>query len=475
MAHLSSKRTLILLLVILAVGLSLRLYNIDKQGIWYDELHSIIPTNPTNSLVSVIEYCKNDQPPAFFLTLYFWYNLFPYNEASGKVLCAIIGVLGIVSMYFLGKEVGGRNVGLAVSFLTAGNIFHVYYSQELRFYGLLFLMTCLSFLFFIRFIKSPTTKNQLFFAITTTLLLYTHYFGLVVTMTQAIIFMIIGLVYRKGVRFLLKGLACAAIVLIAFLPWIPTIMQDLQIKSFWIEYPGPLFFIEYFHRYFTGWWGLSFKYILNWTLFLVLLYYFWTLVRRAKKGESIEIDHFVLIGWGVLTLLIPYLYTVYRMPMLMDRYTIITLPAILLVIAMGWVYIKKVYLKILIVLIFLVSDFRIHHRYFDRWKKSDWRELTFQIIQENKNSYPVVSQYPWHFNYFFKKYNAGYEVQPMLNLSDPDWVSNKEKIWIINPQAHTYGGQLEMLNASFQIEKELKYPDTNYDAVLYARRTLDKE
>ncbi len=468
MTQLSSKRTLILLLAILAVGLSLRLYNIDKLGLWYDELHSIIPTNPTNSLVSVIEYCKEDQPPAFFLTLYFWYNLFPYNEASGKVLCAIIGVLGIVSMYFLGKEVGGRSVGLAVSFLTAGNIFQVYYSQELRFYGLLFLMTCLSFLFFIRLIKSPIIWNQLFFAITTTLLLYTHYFGLVVILTQAIIFMIIGLVYRRGIRFFLKGLACAAFVLIAFLPWIPNIMHDLQIKSFWIGDPGPLFFMEYFRNYFTGMWAVAFKYILNWTLFLVLLYYFWTLVSKAKKKQSIEIDHFVLIGWGVLTLLIPYLYTVYRMPMLMDRYTIITLPAILLGIAIGWVYIKNMYLKILVVLIFVYCDFRVHHRYFDRWKKSEMRELAFQIIQENKASYPVLSQIPWHYNYFFRKYNSGYEVQHVLKLNDTNWVSSKEKIWIINPHDHLLGGQAEMLNASFQLEKEIQYMDVN--ASLFERK-----
>lgn len=453
--------------MILTLGLSLRLYKIDRQGLWYDELHSIIPTNPNNSLVSVIEYCKDDQPPAYFLMLYFWYKLFPYNEASGKVLGAIIGALGIVSMYFLGKEVSGRNVGLAVSFLTAGNIFHVYYSQELRFYGLLFLMTSLSFLFFIRFIKSPTIRNQLFFALTTTLLLYTHYFGLVVTLTQAIIFIIIGLVYRKGLRFFLKGLACAAIVLLAFLPWIPIIVNSLQIKSFWIVDPGPLFFIEYFRFYFTGWWGLSFKYILNWTLFLVLLYYFWTLVCRARKKQSIEIDHFIILGWGVLTLLIPYMYTVYRMPMLVDRYTIITLPAILLVIAMGWVYIKNVYLKIVLVLIFVVSDFRIHSRYFTRYRKSEYRELAFHIIQENKNSYPVLSQYPWHWNYFFRKFHA-LEVQPMLNLSEPDWIKDKEKIWVIAPQAHLLGGQAEILDSSFLVENELQQYDCN--AVLYARK-----
>ena len=154
--------------------------------------------------------------------------------------------------------------------------------------------------------------------------------------------------------------------------------------------------------------------------------------------------------------------------MLVDRYTIITLPAILLVIAMGWVYIKKMHLKILLVLIFVVSDFRIHYRYFTSYKKSEWRELAFQIIQENKNSYPVLSLYPWQFNYFFRKFNDGYEAQNVLKLNEPDWVINQEKIWIIAPQAHLLGGQTEMLNASFQVEKEIQTLDVN--AALYARK-----
>jgi mannosyltransferase len=468
MEDLSPKRALTLLLVILALGLSLRLYKLDSKGIWYDELHSIIPTDPTNSLASVIEYCKTDQPPAYFLTLYFWYKVFPYNEASGKVLGAIIGVLGILGMYFLGKEVGGRNAGLAVAFLTAGNIFLVYYSQELRFYGLLFLMASLSCLFFIRFIKSPILRNQIFLVITTTLLLYTHYFGLVVALTEAIIFLIIGLVNRRGIRFFLKGLACAAFVLLAFLPWIPIIFQDLQINSFWIADPGPLFFIDYFRFYFAQYWGKTFRHVISWTFFLVLLYYFWTLLYRAKKGQRVEIDHFVIIGWGILTLLIPYLYTVYRMPMLLDRYTIITLPAMLLAVALGWVYIKNVHLKILIVLIFVVSDARIHYVYFTRYQKSEWRELAFQIIQENKNAYPVLSQYPWHWNYFFRKFKAPEEVQPMQNLSEPDWLKKEDRIWIIAPQSHLLGGQPEILNANFQVEKEIQ--TLNANAVLYVRK-----
>jgi uncharacterized membrane protein len=70
----------------------------------------------------------------------------------------LIGVLGLVAMYALGREVGGRKAGLAACFFTAINWFHILYSQEVRFYGLLFLFTVLSYLFFIRAYRQGTRR-----------------------------------------------------------------------------------------------------------------------------------------------------------------------------------------------------------------------------------------------------------------------------------------------------------------------------
>jgi hypothetical protein len=68
--------TTVLLLLILAVGTALRLFRLSYQSLWYDELHSMIPTNPANTLAALIEYCKTDQPPAYFIMLHYWFKLF---------------------------------------------------------------------------------------------------------------------------------------------------------------------------------------------------------------------------------------------------------------------------------------------------------------------------------------------------------------------------------------------------------------
>jgi uncharacterized membrane protein len=443
------------LFLIIASGL--RFYKLDQKSLWYDELHSIIPTNPENSFSSVIEYSYGDQPPLFFVMLYAWFKVFPYDEASGKAFCAILGILGVVAMYFLGKEVADEKVGLAAMFVTACNMFHIYYSQELRFYSLLFLMTVVSFLTFIRLVKEPSLKNQILFVIASTGLLYTHYFGMVVGLSQALIYLLIGLLYKKDKPFFLKGMASGFVILLAFTPWLPIILKDNSISSFWIQDPGPLFFLEYFSRYFNGWWALSFKYILNVLLLGVILLYLWNITTsREPRAKNSNLHNVVIFGWFFLTLIIPYVYTVLKIPMLVDRYTLITLPAVLLMIALGWRSIPNKYLKIFLVAVFVVCLVRVYHRYYNKFKKPEYRELSLEIIQQNTHAYPVLSREAWHLNYFFRKYHAGYEVQPIDSLH-PSWLNGKEKFWVVIPQLHLNENQRALIRSGFEIEKELVF------------------
>src|SRR5258706_14897451 len=92
---------------IILLGAGLRLYHLDYQSLWLDELHSIIPTDPSNSLSSIIEYSKTDQPPLFFIYIHYAFSLFGYNELVGRMASPFFGILGIIGIYFLGKECYG--------------------------------------------------------------------------------------------------------------------------------------------------------------------------------------------------------------------------------------------------------------------------------------------------------------------------------------------------------------------------------
>jgi len=144
----NTKVYLLLFLICLA-GVLLRLYNLEVKGLWLDEIHSAIGANPDQTVNEVIEYCKIDQPPLYFLVLHGWFKTFSYNDVTGRILSIVIAVFGIISVFFLSKEFKNDRAGLIVSFLTAINYFHIYHSREVRFYPLVFftLDTLLSLFF----------------------------------------------------------------------------------------------------------------------------------------------------------------------------------------------------------------------------------------------------------------------------------------------------------------------------------------
>ena len=90
-----------------------------------DELYSIVPAAPENSIRSIVEYSKGDQPPFFFLYIHYAFKFFGYNELVGRMACAFLGILGILAMYLLGKECSNKMTGLFASLLTAINYFHI--------------------------------------------------------------------------------------------------------------------------------------------------------------------------------------------------------------------------------------------------------------------------------------------------------------------------------------------------------------
>lgn len=216
------RNTAYLIFGIILFAAVIRIYHLDYQSLWLDELYSIIPADPQKLLSSIIETSKHDQPPFFYLYLHYVFTLFGYNEYVGRLACTFVGMLGIVAIYFLGNECHGKSVGLFASFLTAVSFFHVYYSQELRFYTMTFLLSALSYLFFIRAFKNDRIPDFIFYSVSTVLLLYTHFYGIIIFVSQAIIFLIL-LRYRRDSRFIVYSVLSGIVIALAFIPWLSVI------------------------------------------------------------------------------------------------------------------------------------------------------------------------------------------------------------------------------------------------------------
>lgn len=466
------------LFAILLLAIFLRLYKLDFQSLWVDELYSIVPVYPLNTVEFIINYCKSDQPPLFFLILHFWMKLFSYTPLSGRMLVAVFGILGVIAMYFLGKEVSNRKIGLLASFLTSINYFHIYYSQELRFYSLLFLLTVLSFLFFVRSYKKRTFTYYVLYVISTIALLYTQYYGLIIFVTQGIIFIFYVILNKEKISFIITGIVLAIIIFGSFIPWLEILIHDAQITSYWIQEPKPYFFFGYYRVY----WGRDFL-TEKVTLFIGFIY-IWHLVtsfRNKTITKEGTVTAILIISWILFSYLIPYVRSVTSTPILFPRYTLVTLPAIFIVIALGLDLIKRKLFRVtLIALIF--SGVMIHmfvvEKYYTVITKAQLREAAQVVIKNHKSDVIVYSNFEWWYNFYFYSTNPRIFVRGRYPTDEKydlaffiNEVGNQKEFWVLSGQIESNAltdSQAAYTKENFRIKENHTFYQAS--AVLYERK-----
>lgn len=467
-------------IVMLAIGLLailLRIYHLDFKSLWLDELYSIVPTNPQNSVDFIIQSSKADQPPLYFLLLHYWLKIFGYNSFSGRLLSAVIGVFCVFAMYFLGCEIKNRQIGLFASFLACINYFLIYYSQECRFYGLLFLLTVVSFIFFIRSLKHKTWINYGLYVVSTIALLYTQYFGILIFCIQGFVFLIFVYMFKPNLKFILTCIALAILISASFIPWLPTFIYDSQISTFWVQTPKPYFFVIYFYLY----WGKDFVVSSIVVVVAILYLRYYAAILKTRETYPFEIFTGILLGsWVILSLLVPYIRSLISTPVLIPRYTLVTLPAVLVIIAMGFDLIRQQKIKIVVVMMVLTSsmiNLFFVYKHYTRTDKAQWREAAHAVIAGYKPAVKVYSNQEWWYNFYF------YDTEPRINVigtyssnealeQQPfiDEIGNEKLFWVLSGEG--IGGlnnmQQEYVNRYFIVKEQHSFYGAS--AILYEKK-----
>lgn len=460
------------LAAIVIVATFLRLYRLDFQSLWYDELHSVVATHPDQSFAALVEYCKTDQPPAFFLLLHGWFKLFAYTEWWGRLLAALIGVAGVVAAFLLGKEMVGTRAGLLAALITATNYFHLYFSQEVRFYGLLFLLSALSYLYFIRCYRRQSWANYALYTLCTTGLLYTHYYGMVVVAAQAITFMWLVAAGIRGWKFFGYGIACGVAILAAFLPWIPTVLKDNAIQAFWIEMPYVYFPLLYYTIY------------LGHSLYLMALYaifavafsvHVWRRSAKAVGKPEGRIMYMVLGIWLLCSYAIPLGYSWLKVPILHERYTIIALPALFVLFAAGFNLVNHPVARTFLVgFVLAATAFNLVHttKYYTTPAKNQFREAVQAVMQHNTGGAPVYSDQAWHYSFYFNQFKSPYPVRDAWGVDFATVLSGQSQVWILQGLATNglYDPQNHYLQQHFDLKQ--KFAFLGAAAYQYQRKEL---
>jgi hypothetical protein len=395
-----------LLITIIIFAAILRIYHIDFQSIWIDEIHTMVESNPK------LEYDKfydimlfrEQMPHLYFLITRVITFVFGHSVFVVRMISAIIGVVSVYCIYLLGKVLYSKKTGIIAASLLSVNYFHIWYSQEARPYILLCLFTILSFYRLIIFLRNYNLKNSIFYAFFAVLMINTHFFALFVLVAQIIIigFLMLDKPKQERIPFFKKSVISGILILLLWLPSVKIFLIVAKINSFWIQPPTSEVYTQLFKDLFGG---------AESVLFLVLIlsiYYFIKVFQTKHFGRIAEnknvFGFFILTIWIFTTLYIPFLRSYLDIPMIISRYFISVLPAIVLILAIAITKIKQTYLQKTIWILFIIlslTDLLAVKKYYTTPSKTQYEQITKQIIKKNTNKALIVSTWAWHLNYFF--------------------------------------------------------------------------
>lgn len=427
-----------ILTIIFIFGLILRLKGLTFQSLWYDELASVISSAPRLRFFDIISILQTDpHPPFFYITLHYWMTIFGYSEYVARIYVSIAGSLTIISTYVLGREAFNKRAGLIAALIVSLNYFNLSFSQEVRPYIFLYLFSTLSFAYFLKILRKRTVPNTLGYVIFTTLMLYTHYFGLVQVLAQLAYlgFYFLGDRRQSGqssvdrVQIAKKFGISYFFIAMLYSPWIPTTLKMLKKSKHWVPKPRADFFIDLFNNFFA-----AEPYLVTIFGVLLLLLIFYLMIdfghnysrsgeQGSQTGSSVsqaEIDRLpvtvpVLFSWVFFTLFIPYVRSLMFVPMYYENYAIGTLAAVLVMIAISiTLFRNSAFRALLITSIVLVSLTSIFLRldYYNTSVKEDWRSIVKFIVKVNTQKYrderiKVFSQHADKFEFYFNSFNKG--------------------------------------------------------------------
>ncbi|MBX7244880.1 MAG: glycosyltransferase family 39 protein [Candidatus Sumerlaeaceae bacterium] len=229
------------LAAITCVGAILRLYGLEVQSLWNDELSSWLRSSyPSWAAVMHQGAYPDTHPPLMYLILHGTIGILGDSPWALRLPAAIFGILAIPAVYRLASLPFGAGAGLVAAMLMALSRDPIYWSQEARSYSLLHLAVTIEAIGVYRALtfmakgRRLDWQTVLVFSTGAGIACYAHYLGCVFTVMT-----LVGLAVPSFFIFRRPGAWLALVLAIALLysPWIGEFLFDLRTDAQW--YPPP--------------------------------------------------------------------------------------------------------------------------------------------------------------------------------------------------------------------------------------------
>jgi len=365
----------------------LRFYNINFEDLWFDEQASFLVANPKLSFEETISLSKNldnGTSIVFNLILKNYFNLFGYNPDIGRFLTVIFGIISILALAFLNFKMSKNNGYKLVAFLSSINWYLISYSQELRPYSFLFLLSILSIIFFFNLLENNENKilnyNYILYSLISVLAATTHIFFFIIFISQ-LFFLILNKSKIKN-NFYTRLFYLLIVPVIYLLIMYDYLLLQININDFWIKQVELDFFIDFYFSRFFG------SKIMGLIYLSILIY---LIIANKKLIFKFSSRYFFLLLLLILSYSLPLIYSLFKQPILIDRYIIFVLVPILILTSSLLFELKKK--KIRYFLIFTILTSTIANNYLEIFQREISKpefKKTIKYILNSKNDKNLV-------------------------------------------------------------------------------------
>ena len=451
-------------LVLLAFGL--RLARLSFQPLWWDEGWSVYFA--TMDVGGVLERTAVDiHPPLYYLLLHVWIQLFGSSVASVRFLSVVIGTLTVLLIYIAGRLLLNRRGALIAAFLLTIAPLHIYYSQEVRMYGLVTLLGLAASLFALQWdFDQWDSWKWAGYVMVATAALYTQYYAGFLLLALNLVVFIRWLRGRHGLRSLASWLAAQLTVFLLFLPWLwyagGKLVTYVRFKV-GVEEDLSLGLLTYLGRHLAAFtWGHAEGALADWwwlglvplvSLVVALLFVLWRHFgeQGARKrapgtfGNQDTGDPPFILRHRMLALTLPFVVLAIILlcgfvvnlvfpfnPPRSERLLLLALPSFLVLIAgtLTTLWPSRRWLAIALTALFTVAAV-VSLAFFyavPRYPEEDYRPVAERVRILGLPSDAVINVQPWQVGYL-TSYIPDDEARPTLVLTPRQVIPHERQFW----------------------------------------------
>jgi 4-amino-4-deoxy-L-arabinose transferase-like glycosyltransferase len=428
--------------LVILVALGLRLVRLDFQPLWWDEGWSLYFAR--TGVGAMLELTAVDiHPPLYYFVLHLWTGVLGPASYIVRLLSVLVGTATVALIYPTGRVLLGRTGGLLAALLVAISPFHIYYSQEVRMYGLVMLLGLAAFLCAMKMEGSERRMPWwLGYVVTATAALYAQYYAAFLLLALNLWVLARWLKERRPFREMIPWLGAQVAVALLFLPWVwyagGKLSSYVRFKV-QADQDAPLNAFAYISRHLVAFnWGHAEGTLADWWWLgllplVVLLLAIVLFVRAGSDREAIRKGLAVSVLWLLLLLCGFAVNLVFPFnPPRSERLLLLSLPYYLLTVAAvllalwrlrRWWAVLSAALFLAPGLLSLVFSYGV-----PRYPDDDYRPVAARVRALALPSDVVVSVHPWQVGYFHAYLPK--DVRPALELTPREVLPRERQLWM---------------------------------------------